>query len=88
MDSVLYEINMVGRQSKSQKKLNKTLYVRFTKNQKDYLRRIYKVLQSPKNHYEFIMESLLRMSFPGQVITNQKIYAWFKNQRFRTNKKL
>ena len=89
MGIVLYEVNVhtqrAGRPCKTfqDKSINRSRYVRFNKKQKEYLLHIYNVIQTPKDHYMQITNELNQIGFPGQVITNQKIYAWFKNQRYR-----
>jgi hypothetical protein len=90
MGSVLYEVNAHNLRAGSphktfqDKSINRSKYVRFNKKQKGYLLHIYKVFQTPKDHYTQITNKLNQIGYPGQIITNQKIYAWFKNHRFRT----
>jgi hypothetical protein len=90
MRIVFYEVNVhtrrAGRPCKifKDKSIHKSKYVRFNKKQKNYLLHIYKVIQTPKGHYTQITNELNQIGFQEQIITNKKIYAWFKNQRFRT----
>ena len=86
---VLYEVNIHTQRDGSpcktfqDKRINRSRSVRFNKKQKEYLLHIYTVFQTPKDHYTQITNELNQIGFPGQVITNQKIYVWFKNQRYR-----
>jgi hypothetical protein len=66
------------------KSINKSKYNIFNKKQKTYLIHIYKVVKTPKGHYTHITNELNQIGFPGQLITNKKIYVWFKNHRYRT----
>jgi hypothetical protein len=93
MGIVLYDVNAhtlrAGRPCKTfqDKRINKSKYVIFNKKQKGYLLNIYKVVKTPQGHYTQIINELNQIGFPGQIITNQKIYAWFKNNRYRTRTK-
>ena len=92
MDGALYEINIQTKQNNPikasrEKKINRSKYVRFNKKQKEYLLHVYNIFPSPKNHYIEITSKLTEIGFSGQLITNQKIYAWFKNQRYQSNHK-
>ena len=64
-------------------------YVKFTKEQKKYLRQVFAdhpfigVHDRNKNRVAFIHKHLIRMGYTEQVVTRSSIMAWFKNERFR-----
>lgn len=49
------------------------------------MRNIFKINQRPTNFSEILIE-LLKLSYPGQPITEKKIWSFFKNERHRSKK--
>jgi hypothetical protein len=61
-------------------------YVKFTKNQQNYLDHIFQINQIP--NYDIILESLLKFDTGVQIITKKRLQVYFKNQRYRHRKKV
>lgn len=61
-------------------------YVKFTKEQRKYLSSMFK--KNPKTKdYTKILATLIKMSYEGQELSEQKIYTFFKNERHRIRKR-
>jgi hypothetical protein len=65
------------------KKFNSIRYVRFTKKQTIYLRSVFKENRRP-TLYDDILLALHKLSYPGQILTEKKVWTFFKNERHRT----
>jgi hypothetical protein len=68
-------------------------YVKFTKKQKEYLRRVFEIYpfvgchDVNKTRIIFICDNLVKMGYVHQKITRDVILSWFKNERFRCRRR-
>jgi len=74
-----------GRPFKSFKD-KKEIYVKFTDNQREYMREIFKVNIYPENYID-LFHIIKSIGFIGQYITIKNIKSWFSNERFSKNPK-
>ena len=72
------------RKDYTDKLLKKKQYVKFTKNQRKYMKEVFLVNIYPDN-YNYLFNIIKSIGYIGQYINIKNIKSWFSNERFRNN---
>ena len=65
-------------------KIQSDKYVRFTKEQKKYLKHMFKV--NPLPNYDELLSNMIKFNIKNQLVTKKRIKIYFKNQRYQHRK--